>query len=195
MSKSKEESIREYAEHFADYDLYLPTRSIWIGPETDEETSERCIKNLHVLDKSGTDTITILMDNCGGSVQQGLAIYDAIHDCGNYVRCIVRGQASSMGSIILQSADERVISPNSTIMIHDGSVEYAECDFGTVEAWQKWLESINEWCYNLYLEKIQEKKPKFRKQDLKRYMKSDMIFRGEEAVSMGLADRLTKRGE
>jgi len=195
MSKTKEESIRESASQFHDDNLYLPTRTIWIGPETTKESTERAIKNLHILDRADESTITVFIDDEGGCVQSGFAIYDAIHDCRNYVRGIVRGEASSMGSIIYQACDERLISPNSTIMIHDGTVEYDKTSFESIEAWQKWLKSINEFCYNLYLEKIRMKHPKFRKQDLKRRMKDDMIFRGQEAVDFGLADRLTKRGE
>lgn len=195
MSKSKDETIRESASQFHNDGLYLPTRSIWSGPEMNKESAAETIKNLHILDKSGDSTITIFIDNEGGCVVSGFGVFDAINDCGNYVRAIVRGEASSMGSILLQAADERLISPNSTVMIHDGTVEYEKTSFETVKAWQKWLESINEFCYNLYLEKIKAKHPKFRKQDLKRYMKNDMIFRGQEAIDFGLADSLTKRGE
>lgn len=192
---SKLETIKDNISPFHENGLYLPTRTIWIGPETSKEHAEQTIKNLHILDTSGDTIITSFIDNEGGCVQSGFAIYDAIYDCRNYVRGVVRGEASSMGSIILQSCDDRLISQNSTIMIHDGTVEYDKTSFESVEAWQKWLSNINEFCYNLYLEKIKVKHPKFRKQDLKRYMKHDMIFRGQDAVDFGLADRITKRGE
>lgn len=199
------DKLRDEVEKFMEYGIYLSTRTLTIDPEDDiekeceGEISQKCaintVKKIHILDNYNEGTINIILNNPGGSVADGFAIYDAIRACKNYVRCYVYGVAESMASIILQAADERVISENSRIMIHDGTVGYKDASPRSVENWQEYNKKVDEICYNIYLDKIREKHPKYRKQDLKRQMKDDTIFHGQEAIDIGLADRLVKRGE
>ena len=51
-----------------------------------------------------------------------MAIYDAIQACKSYVT-IGYGQAESMSGIILQAADNRLMSPHSHFMAHFGSTD------------------------------------------------------------------------
>jgi len=111
------------------------------------------------------------------------------------VRGYVYGQASSMGSVILQACDDRIISPHSLIMIHDGTTAYPDSSAKSIDNWQQWGKKIDDKIVDIYLEKIREKHPKYRKQDLKRLLNHDKIYLGKEAVDFGLADRITKRGE
>ena len=86
--------------------------------------AERAIKALHILDSTaptGDKPITVIMNNPGGDEYHGMAIYDAIKSCKNHVTIVVFGMAMSMGSIILQAADKRVMSANSRVMIHYGT--------------------------------------------------------------------------
>jgi ATP-dependent protease ClpP protease subunit len=80
-------------------------------------------------------------------------------------------------------------------MIHDGTVGYGASHHANIKKWQEYYDKIDQKCYEIYLDKIREKHPKYRTQDLKRRMRDDMIFYGQEAIDFGLADRLVKRGE
>ena len=129
------------------------------------------------------------MNNTGGDVYHGLAIFDAIKTCKNHVNIIVYGHAMSMGSIILQAADERIMTPNSRMMIHYGE-DGVWAHPKIVLQWAKEGKKINEWMLDLYLEKIREKHPKFTRKKVDDICDFDTFFNAQEAVDMGLADRI-----
>lgn len=56
----------------------------------------------------------------GGSVTDGLAIYDTMQYIGCDISTVVTGMAASMGSVLLAAgtAGKRFALPNSQIMIH-----------------------------------------------------------------------------
>lgn len=184
-----------------DYDIYVPTRTIVMRSHlvdengesgTDAEMAQRVIKGLHILDSSaptGDKPITIIMNNPGGDEYDGLGIYDAIKACKNHVTIVVYGKAMSMGGIILQAADKRVMSVNSRFMMHYGT-------FGVSANSQdvyKWIDDnkrIDSWMEDLFLEKMKEKNPKLTKKDIQDMLKADFIVTGEEAVNLGLADEV-----
>jgi ATP-dependent Clp endopeptidase proteolytic subunit ClpP len=70
------------------------------------------------------EPITILLNSPGGDVFDGLLLFDTLQDIrrkGVHVTVKVRGLAASMGSILSQAGDTRVISRNSWFMIHEPS--------------------------------------------------------------------------
>jgi len=112
-----------------------------------------------------------------------MAIYDAIKACPCHVTIEVMGQAMSMGSIILQAADERILHPNSCVMVHDGYDSMHSTHPKIFEAWAKQSEKLRKKMYEIYAErsgkdsKYWEKKCAF-----------DFILDAKQAVSEGLAD-------
>lgn len=65
--------------------------------------------------------ITIIINCSGGSVLEGFALYDtilAVRHGGRRVVTVARGQAASMGSVLLQAGDHRLIGENSCLLIH-----------------------------------------------------------------------------
>lgn len=194
--------VRDDVDKFFDYEIYIPTRTIYMGSVsndqelgesgTDGAMAERVIKALHILDSSapgGDKPITIIMNNPGGDEYHGLAIYDAIKACKNHVTIVVYGHAMSMGSIILQAADKRVMAPNSRMMIHYGT-------WGThdhpkiVYSWAEEGKKFDAWMEQLYLGKIREKHPNFTLKKVQEMCNFDTFINPEEAVAMGLADEI-----
>lgn len=187
---------------FFDYDLSLSTRTIFLSTSYDAEEAvdpmmvERVMKCLHVLDNldesslNGTNPITIIMNCPGGFYYDGLAIYDAIRACKNHVTIKVFGVAMSMGSVILQAADKRVLSPNSTMMIHYGEGGGEAYHLPTVRAWGEEDKRLSKMLEDLYMEKIRQKQPKFRRDKLKKWLTIDTFFAPKEAIEIGLADEI-----
>lgn len=66
-----------------------------------------------------TDEIELHLNSPGGSVFDGLAIMAALKDHKAKVVAKVDGMAASAASFILQAADERLITRNAQVMIHD----------------------------------------------------------------------------
>jgi ATP-dependent Clp protease protease subunit len=129
------------------------------------------------------------MNNIGGDEYHGFAIYDAIKNCKSIVTVKVFGHAMSMGSIILQAADERIMSPTSRQMIHYGTWgvhDHAK----TAQKWAKEGEKIDTWMENMYLARIQEKNPAFNIKKLKNMLDHDTFLTPEESVELGLCDSI-----
>lgn len=193
---------KESLDRFYDYDIYVTTRTIYMGSAeadieegesgTDAKMAERAIKALHILDMDAPNAdkpITIILNSPGGDVYHGLAIYDAIKACKNHVTVIVYGMAMSMGSWIFQAADERVVSKNSRIMIHYGDTSH-EGHSKSALVWAKEEERINKKMEDVFMEKILDKNPHFTRKELQDLLNFDTVLTAEEAVNLGLADRL-----
>jgi len=198
---------RDDVDKLYDYDLHIPSRTLYMGSAessqeygesgTDSVMAERVIKALHILDNAapkGDQPITIIMNNPGGDEYDGLAIYDAIKACKNYVTIIVYGKAMSMGGIILQAADKRIMSPNSRFMMHYGT-------FGIVANAKdvyKWVDDnkkIDTLMEDIFLEKMIEKDPTITRNKLQEMLKDDFIVDAQEAVDLGFADAVLGQDE
>jgi ATP-dependent protease ClpP protease subunit len=90
-------------------------------PGVDYRSAAVFMKNIMLLDSISNTPITIHMFSIGGEWESGMAMYDCIENCESYVTIMVHAQASSMSSILLQSADLRVMMPHSHFMSHFGS--------------------------------------------------------------------------
>jgi ATP-dependent Clp protease protease subunit len=62
---------------------------------------------------------TIRINTPGGSVDEGIAIYNAMKRHKGGVTTIVDSLAASMGSYLLQAGDKRIAASNAMVMIHD----------------------------------------------------------------------------
>lgn len=106
------------------FDLYsrmLNDRIIFIDGEINSVTASIVTAELLYLESEDPDKdINLYINSPGGSVIDGLAIYDTM----NYVKCdintICLGMAASMGAFLLSAGTpgKRNALPNSEIMIH-----------------------------------------------------------------------------
>lgn len=89
---------------------------------TSDDPIKKAIEDLNVLSRRFQgEPLTIVLNSPGGSVYQGLALYDHIRSLsnkGHHITVIVRGMAASMGGILLQSGDRRIIGSESEVLIH-----------------------------------------------------------------------------
>lgn len=109
------------------YDIFsrlLIDRIVYLGDEVNSATSSLVVAQLLFLEAQDPDKdIFFYINSPGGSVTDGLAIYDTM----NYIKCDVSticvGLAASMGAFLLSSGakGKRFALPNSTIMIHQPS--------------------------------------------------------------------------
>jgi len=188
---------RDDLDKFFEYSVHVPTRTIYMGTianpngtedGTDFSMAEYFIKGIHLLSSVEGD-IKIIMNNPGGDECHGMAIYDAIAQCKNHVTIIATGYAMSMGSIILQAADERVLTSHASLMIHYGVISVEDHPHN-VNRWVAESKRFDIFMEDLYLAKIREKHPKYKRSQLKALMQFDKFFTPEEAVKLGLADKI-----
>lgn len=93
-------------------------RIIFIGSDIDSNLANIVNAQLLFLDSINHNEITIYINSPGGSVYDGLAIYDTIHMINSPVRTVCIGLAASMASILLSCGSKRCALPHSRIMIH-----------------------------------------------------------------------------
>jgi ATP-dependent protease ClpP protease subunit len=157
--------IRENLDSWFDLNLDLDGRTIYMGSagKNSEESesgvdnfmAEFFIKGIHFLESRGNKPITILMNNPGGDWYHGMAIYDAIKTSTCHCTIKVYGHAMSMGSVILQAADHRIMMPNSRLMIHYGYNGMS----GHTKIFEKWADEgkrINYQMESIYIDRMIE---------------------------------------
>lgn len=158
---------RDDIDKFFEFDIDLSTKTMYLGSimtdwegyesGVDHNMAERVIKSLHILDRTKKDQpIIIKANNPGGSWYHGMAIFDAIAACESPVHMEMFGYAMSMGSIIPQAADKRIIAPNARFMIHYGY----DGGYGHSKNFEKWADEgkrVNLRMENIYLDKMMEK--------------------------------------
>ena len=105
------------------YDIYsrlLKDRIIIINGEINNELSNSVVAQLLYLDSINNDDISIYINSPGGSVTDGMAIYDTMNFISSDVSTIGIGICASMAAFLLSSGTKgkRCILPNGEVMIH-----------------------------------------------------------------------------
>ena len=106
------------------YDIYsrlLNDRIVMLNDEVNNVTAGLVVAQLLFLEGQDPEKdICLYINSPGGSISDGMAIYDTM----NYIKCdvstICMGMAASMGSFLLAAGakGKRLALPNSEIMIH-----------------------------------------------------------------------------
>ena len=106
------------------YDIFsrlLNDRIVFLGEEVNATTASLVVAQLLYLEAQDPDKdIQLYINSPGGSVTDGMAIYDTMQ----YVKCDVSticiGMAASMGAFLLSAGakGKRMALPNAEIMIH-----------------------------------------------------------------------------
>ena len=106
------------------YDMFsrlLKDRIIFLSEDVNHATASLVVAQLLFLESEDPDKeISFYINSPGGSITDGMAIYDTI----NYIKCPVSticvGLAASMGAVLLAcgTKGKRYATPNAEIMIH-----------------------------------------------------------------------------
>jgi len=109
------------------YDIYsrlLEERIIFINEEINEHTASVVVAQLiHLANEDPKKEISLYINSPGGTVYDGLAIYDTMNYISPDVATYGIGLQASMGAFLLSSGTKgkRYVLPNSRIMIHQPS--------------------------------------------------------------------------
>lgn len=175
------------------YDIYsklLEDRIVFIGEEIDSSLTNSVIAQLLWLDQQDSNRdIYLYINSPGGSIQDGLAIYDTMTYIKADVRTVCVGEAASMAAILLAGGTKgkRISLPNSRIMIHQPRQTFSKTT-QTVTEQQINLKVIKE--MKLQLTKILSLKTG---QNIKKILKdceSDKWFNPTDALKYGLIDEI-----
>jgi len=184
-----------------DYSINIDKREIFLHSPYDNDgeinhvTAIKFEKNLSYLNHQNKKPILVHLHTDGGSWTDGLSIYDTIVSSLSPIAILAYSQAASMCSIILQSANTRVLMPNCTIMIHFGYLSLSDSQI-TLESNIDWAKKERFKMVEIYAQRCKNS-PFFKDKSLskiKSYITSklraklDWYVDPEEAVQLGLAD-------
>jgi ATP-dependent Clp protease protease subunit len=99
----------------------LRERIVFLGSEVNDESANRICAELLLLDaEDNARDISLYINSPGGSVTDGLAIYDTMQYVSADVRTICVGMAASMGQFLLCAGTpgKRFSLPSSRILMH-----------------------------------------------------------------------------
>ena len=172
------------------YDIYsrlLKDRIIFLGSDVNSHTANLIVAQLLFLqNEDPKKDIMLYINSPGGSVYDGMAIYDTINHIKNDVQTVGIGLQASMGAFLLSSGTKgkRFVLPHAKVMIHQpssgtrGKVTDMEIDLKESLAVRKLLNEI--------LAKNTGQKLSQIEKDVDR----DYWMTAEEAVKYGIADKV-----
>lgn len=109
------------------YDIYsrlLEDRIIFLGEDVNEHTANVIVAQLlHLANEDPNKDISLYINSPGGSVYDGLAIFDTMNFIKPDVATYGIGLQASMGALLLSSGakGKRHLLPNARVMIHQPS--------------------------------------------------------------------------
>ena len=176
------------------YDIYsrlLEDRIIFLGEEVTEGSANTIVAQLlHLANEDPDKDIQLYINSPGGSVYDGMAIYDTMQYIKPDVQTIGIGLQASMGAFLLSSGakGKRFVLPNARVMIHQPSSGTQ----GMVTDQEISLrESVR---MKELLAKVIAKNTGQKLDKVKADMERDHWMSADEAVKYGLADEMIRRG-
>jgi ATP-dependent Clp protease protease subunit len=172
------------------FDIYsrlLSERIIFLGEQVNEHTANITVAQLlHLAYEDPKKDIKLYINSPGGSVYDGMAIYDTMQFIAPDVQTIGIGLQASMGAFLLSSGakGKRYMLPHSKVMIHQpssgtqGKVTDMEIDLKEGMA-------VKEMLATLLAKNTGQKLAK-----VKMDMERDYWMTPEEAVKYGLIDEV-----
>lgn len=167
-------------------DVFLRERKIFLCGNVDSANVNELIKQIMYLDSvSENDEITLYINSPGGSVQDGLALYDALRLVKAPIKTVATGLAASMGAVLFLAGDKREMLPHSKLMIHDPS--FGSLNLGGKKSAEvrQLLDDLNN-CRELIASIIAKRSGKSI-DEVFEVTKNDTYYTAQEALKSGLA--------
>lgn len=165
-------------------------RIISIEGAIDDAVANAFLEQMLILNREDTDApIIVRINSGGGSVEQGLMMYDVIQASPAPVKLICTGSAYSMAAILLASGNPkhgRYVLPNSKLMIHEPLIQ------GGVGGKTSSIKSISDSMLETRkkLNGILARHTGHTIEEIDEATSYDHYFTADEAVAYGLCDKV-----
>lgn len=167
-------------------EMFSARRSVEVVGEITRDSVYSLILQLRYLHHADPEKeITMYINSPGGSVCDGLALYDIMAAIKCPIRTVCVGMAASMGALLFVAGNNREILPHAEVMIHDPLATGISGSALSIEESSRRLMGIRQTTAEILsrhtghtVEEIYEK------------TRQDSYFGAREAVEWGLADRI-----
>lgn len=173
------------------YDIYsrlLNDRIVMLHEEVNSTTASLVVAQLLFLEGQDPEKdISLYINSPGGSITDGMAIFDTM----NYIKCdvstICMGMAASMGSFLLAAGakGKRYALPNSEIMIHQPLGGTGRAQASDIEIHAKHIIKIKEKMNRMYSEMTGQPI-----EVIERDTDRDNFMTAQQALEYGLIDKV-----
>lgn len=141
-------------------------------------------------EKNKFPDITLYLDSCGGSIHEGLGLYDFIKNINDntnhHIVIICQGIVASMATIVCLASEERYTTKNTSFLIHSLS----DLAYGKMQDIEDNLiecRRLNTLTNNIYLEHTNLSEEKLQEVDR---LKKDWWFGADKALELGLVKKI-----
>ncbi len=182
-------SVKNNALDIYIYDDIKPDQYDWWTDEVIEsETSAKYFKQLFE-ENSDVQNINIYINSCGGSVMEGLAIYNQLSRHKAYKTCYVDGFACSIASVIAMAADKIIMPKASMLMIHNAwTVAY-----GNASQLRKAADDLEEMSLTLAQAYLEKSNGKTDAETIKALMDAESYLSADKCYELGLCDEVVEK--
>jgi ATP-dependent Clp protease protease subunit len=188
--------LNQLIQQSLEHQRYLEANGIYFLGEITDEAAEQLGKALVAMSVEREDRqdrpITLYINSGGGSVGAGLAMMQMIYRVKALynvtVNTVVTGYAYSMGAIVFQAGDKRLVGAFSTLMLHSpqwflsGNDQQVFYDYAMLARHYKNLVS------NIFAQRSGKEDAKWWERFI--YSGRDRFLTAEECLELGLADEI-----
>jgi len=153
----------------------------------DGVTAKQLATDLKGLGK--LDTVNVRINSPGGSVFEGLAIYNALVRNDARIVAYIDGLAASMAAVISQSGDEVNMADNALMMIHNPSAFFGG-DINDLERMKSMLEKAKDSSI-----KALQRHSSLSDEELSELLNDETWMNAEEAKAFGFVHNITESNE
>ena len=184
---------------FHNHGIHIPTRTIQFSfkegsDDVCQASVNAAIANFHLLESMSIATpITFILNSYGGDVYQALGLYDFIKGLQSEVHIKAIGACMSAATLILQAGDKRLITANTTFMMHIGS-DSRDDHANNVYRWaihgEKVIKPKMKEIYAGRMIKMPKESAAHFGRRISALLDFDTILTAEQVVQLGLADEI-----
>lgn len=176
-------------------------KEFWFNDGVDETSVGECAAQLAVWDRLDKNCdMTVKINSPGGSVFDGLHLFDDVMAYSkrewddrpipkgtHHTTVIGRGMAASMGGILLQAFDTRIIGPECWVLIHEIST-MTMGKLSDIKEDSKWWDRVADRVADVF---VRRSGGKITKATFKRkWDRSDWWLSSDEALGYGFVDAI-----
>ena len=166
-------------------------RILFIGTEINSDVANIINSQLLYLEMENPEKqINIYINSPGGSVSDGLSIYDLFQYVSSPISTTCIGMAASMGAVLLSSGEKgkRFALPNSKVMIHQPLTSLGYAQASDIEIANNELQKCKKTLYDILCDNTGKSF-----YDITVACDRNNWFTAQQAIDFGLIDEVIKK--